>query len=80
MFSIQYLMNSEHTIFNLDQVIFDTPRVMTCIAKITKANEIYDVMSGYANYRELISGTGVPSFDALARFAAIPQLLQTSGQ
>ena len=37
-------------------------------------------MSGYANYRELGYGTGVPSFDALAHFAAIPGLLQTSGQ
>ena len=53
---------------------------MTRIAIITKAGEIYDVMSGYAHYCELASGNCVYSFDTLAHFAAVPRILQTSGQ
>ena len=71
-YNIRYLLDHGHTILNLDQVIFDNPRVVIRIANITKAGEIYDVMSGYANYSELASGTGAPSFDALVHFQPSP--------
>jgi len=62
----------------LDQVIFDHPNVMTRLADITDAGQVYDVMSSYAHYGELTPGTGVPKFDAVVHFAAVPRLLQTS--
>ena len=75
---IRYLLEQGHTILNLDQVIFDHPNVMTRLADITDAGQVYDVMSSYAHYGELAPGTGVPKFDAVVHFAAVPRLLQTS--
>ncbi len=77
-YSIRYLLEQGHTILNLDQVIFDHPNVMTRLADITDAGQVYDVMSSYAHYGELAPGTGVPKFDAVVHFAAVPRLLQTS--
>ncbi|MEK9880289.1 MAG: NAD(P)-dependent oxidoreductase, partial [Paracoccaceae bacterium] len=77
-YSIRYLLEQGHTILNLDQVIFDHPNVMTRLADITDAGQVYDVMSSYAHYGELVPGTGVPKFDAVVHFAAVPRLLQTS--
>ena len=77
-YSISYLLEQGHTILNLDQVIFDHPNVMTRLADITDAGQVYDVMSSYAHYGELAPGTGVPKFDAVVHFAAVPRLLQTS--
>jgi nucleoside-diphosphate-sugar epimerase len=77
-YSIRYLLEQGHTILNLDQVIFDHPNVMTRLADITDAGQVYDVMSSYAHYGELTPGTGVPKFDAVVHFAAVPRLLQTS--
>ena len=80
LYNIHYLLKSGHTILNLDQVIFDPTRFIIRIAKIREASEIYDVMSGYANYCELVSRASVTSFDALAHFAAILRLLRTGNQ
>jgi len=77
-YSIRYLLEQGHIILNLDQVIFDHPNVMTRLADITDAGQVYDVMSSYAHYGELTPGTGVPKFDAVVHFAAVPRLLQTS--
>jgi len=48
------------------------------LADITDAGQIFDVMSSYANYHELDLGQGVPKFDAVIHFAAIPRLMMTS--
>jgi len=39
---------------------------------------MFDVMASYAGFDELDPGTGVPKFDAVVHFAAIPRLLLTS--
>jgi nucleoside-diphosphate-sugar epimerase len=52
--------------------------VQTRLADITDAGQIFDVMSSYANYHELDLGQGVPKFDAVIHFAAIPRLMMTS--
>jgi nucleoside-diphosphate-sugar epimerase len=48
------------------------------IADITDAGQMYDVMSSYAGFDELEPGTGVPRFDAVVHFAAIPRILMTA--
>jgi nucleoside-diphosphate-sugar epimerase len=48
------------------------------IADITDAGQVFDVMASYAGFDELEPGTGVPKFDAVVHFAAIPRLLLTS--
>ena len=76
--SITYLLEQGHSILNLDKVHLDNPNVLTRFADITDAGQVFDVMQSYVNYDELKEGTGVPSFDAVVHFAAIPRLLMTS--
>ena len=72
---IDYLLTQGHKILNLDQVDLNHPEVLTRCADITDAGQVYDVMSSYAHYDELEAGQGVPKFDAVVHFAAIPRLL-----
>jgi len=72
---VDYLLAQGHKILNLDQVDLNHPEVLTRFADITDAGQVYDVMSSYAHYDELESGQGVPKFDAVVHFAAIPRLL-----
>ncbi|MAB64087.1 MAG: nucleoside-diphosphate-sugar epimerase [Marinovum sp.] len=76
--SVNYLFEQGHSILNLDRVNLDHPKVLTRFADITDAGQVFDVMGSYANYDELAHGTGVPKFDAVVHFAAIPRLLMTS--
>ena len=76
--SINYLLDHGHSVLNLDKVCLDNPKVLTRFADIADAGQVFDVMQSYANYAELANGTGVPSFDAVVHFAAIPRLLMTS--
>ena len=76
--SINYLLEQGHSILNLDKVQLENPKVLTRFADIADAGQVFDVMQSYANYDELKEGTGVPSFDAVVHFAAIPRLLMTS--
>ncbi|MBQ58431.1 nucleoside-diphosphate-sugar epimerase [bacterium] len=75
---ISYLLEQGHIILNLDQVDLLHPKVLTRFADITDAGQVFDVIGSYANYDELNDGTGVPKFDAVVHFAAIPHLLMTS--
>ena len=76
--SINYLLEQGHSILNLDKVHLENPKVLTRFADIADAGQVFDVMQSYANYDELKQGIGVPSFDAVVHFAAIPRLLMTS--
>ena len=75
---IDYLLAQGHTLLNLDQVELGHHRVLTRLADITDAGQVFDVMASYAHYDELEPGAGVPSFDAVVHFAAVPRLLMTS--
>ena len=76
--SVAYLLEQGHSVLNLDQVNLDHPKVLTRFADITDAGQVFDVMGSYANYDELAQGEGVPKFDAVVHFAAVPRLLMTS--
>ena len=76
--SVAYLLEHGHSVLNLDQVNFDHQKVLTRLADITDAGQVFDVMGSYANYDELAQGAGVPKFDAVVHFAAVPRLLMTS--
>ena len=75
---IDYLRNQGHTILNVDLIDLGHDSVQTRLADITDAGQIFDVVSSYANYHELDLGQGVPKFDAVIHFAAIPRLMMTS--
>ena len=77
-YCIDYLRDQGHTILNVDLIDLGHYSVQTRLADITDAGQIFDVMSSYANYHELDLGQGVPKFDAVIHFAAIPRLMMTS--
>ncbi len=76
--AVAYLINRGHRVLNVDQVPLAHPGVDNRIADITDAGQMFDIMASYAGYDELEPGTGVPRFDAVVHFAAIPRLLMTS--
>lgn len=81
--AIPYLLDQGHRILNVDKVPLELPgvdrsRMDNRIADITNAGEMFDVMASYASFDELEPGTGVPKFDAVVHFAAVPRLLMTA--
>jgi nucleoside-diphosphate-sugar epimerase len=76
--TINYLLEHGHSLLNLDQVQLEHPKVLTLFADIVDAGQVFDVMGSYAHYDELDKGIGIPKFDAVVHFAAIPRLLMTS--
>ena len=76
--AIAYLLAQGHTIVNFDQVPLDLDGVNNRLGDMTDAGQVYDVMSAYAHYGEMEPGTGVPKFDAVVHFAAIPRMLHAS--
>lgn len=76
--AVSYLLNQGHRVLNLDLTPLDIVGVDNRIADVTEAGQVFDVMASYAGYDELESGNGVPKFDAVVHFAAIPRLLLTS--
>ena len=72
---IQYLLNQGHRVMNVDLVPLAYPGVDNLIADITNFGQMFDAKSSYAGLDELESGNGVPPFDAVIHFAAIPRIL-----
>ena len=75
---VPYLMDRGHRVLNVDLDPLDHPGALNRIADLTDAGQVYDVMQSYADFDELEPGTGVPSFDAVVHFAAIPRILLKS--
>lgn len=76
--AVAYLVEQGHRIVNVDKVPLGLAGVNDRIADITEAGQMFDVMGAYAGFDEMEPGTGVPSFDAVVHFAAVPRLLMTS--
>ncbi len=72
---IPYLVDQGHHVVNVDLTPLDHPGVDNLTADITDSGQMFNVMSSYANFGELEPGTGVPSFDAVVHFAAVPRIL-----
>ncbi|QDK77580.1 NAD(P)-dependent oxidoreductase [Spirosoma sp. KCTC 42546] len=72
---IPYLLDQGHKVLNVDLMPFDHPGVNNLVADITDSGQMFNAMSSYAGLDELESGTGVPKFDAVVHFAAVPRIL-----
>ncbi len=72
---VPYLISEGHRVLNVDLVPLDADGVDNRIADITDAGHMHDVMQSYAGFDELEPGTGVPAFDAVVHFAAVPRIL-----
>jgi nucleoside-diphosphate-sugar epimerase len=72
---ISYLLDQGHEVMNVDRVPLNHPRVNNLLADITDSGQMFNAMSSYANFDELEPGNGVPKFDAVVHFAAVPRIL-----
>ncbi len=72
---VPYLVERGHRVVNVDLVPLDHPGVDNLTADITDSGQMFNVMTSYANFDELEPGTGVPQFDAVVHFAAIPRIM-----
>ena len=72
---IPYLLEQGYQVLNIDLKPLDHPGVDNLIADITDSGQMFNAMTSYANFHELEPGTGVPSFDAVVHFAAVPRIL-----
>ena len=76
--AIAYLIDKGHKVLNIDKTLLDLEGVETRLADITDAGQMFDVMAGYAGRDELDTTSGIPPFEAVVHFAAIPRLMMTS--
>jgi nucleoside-diphosphate-sugar epimerase len=59
----------------LDWVASDVPGITTLKTDLTDAGQVFNACQAYAGFDELEPGTGVPRYDAIVHFAAIPAIL-----
>ncbi len=71
----RYLRGKGHRVVNVDLKPLDEPGIDNLIADITDSGSMFNVMTSYADFDELEPGTGVPAFDAVVHFAAVPRIL-----
>lgn len=74
---IPYLAAAGHKIVNADKVPLNHPGAHDLITDVTDAGQVYNALSGWAGFDELDGTGGVPKFDAVVHFAAVPRLLLT---
>ena len=75
--AISYLVSKGHRVLNVDKQPLLMENVDDRIADITDAGQMFDVMASYSGFDELEPGNGVPKFDAVVHFAAVPRILLT---
>ncbi|MFY0635749.1 MAG: NAD(P)-dependent oxidoreductase [Vannielia sp.] len=73
----RYLVEQGHRVLNVDKTPSDVEGVFNRIADITDLGAMHDAMQAWADFDELEPGTGVPSFDAVVHFAAVPRIMVT---
>lgn len=72
---IPYLLDQGHRVMNVDLTPLDYPGLDNLVADITDSGQMFNAMSSYAGLDELEQGNGVPKFDAVVHFAAVPRIL-----
>jgi len=72
---VPWLLDAGYRVVNIDLTPLDHPGVDNLIADITDSGQMFNVLTSYANFDELEPGTGVPRFDAVVHFAAVPRIL-----
>lgn len=72
---VPYLIGQGHRVVNLDLVPLDVEGVDNLKADITDSGQMFNALTQWAAFDEMIAGNGVPKFDAVVHFAAIPRIL-----
>ena len=72
-YAVQHLRDLGHLVTNIDIDAANDGRSLR--VDLTDAGQVFNAMSAYADFDELEPGTGVPRYDAVVHFAAIPRIL-----
>ena len=72
---IPYLLEQGHRVLNADLEPLELPGVDNLVVDITDSGQVFNALSSYAGFDELLPGTGVPKFDAVVHFAALARIL-----
>jgi nucleoside-diphosphate-sugar epimerase len=72
---VPYLLDQGHRVVNLDKVPLDHPGVDNLIADVTDLGQVMGALTQIAGFDDLDAGRGVPRFDAVVHFAAVPRIL-----
>jgi nucleoside-diphosphate-sugar epimerase len=74
-YAIDHLVEHGHQVTNADLVPLGREGVPDLRIDLTDAGQVFDALSSYARHDELEPGTGVPRYDAVVHFAAVPAIL-----
>lgn len=72
--AIRHLQEQGHVVVNADM----RPSGLDCselLVDLCDAGQVIGAMSQYADFHELEPGTGVPKYDAVVHFAAVPRVM-----
>jgi nucleoside-diphosphate-sugar epimerase len=73
--AVEHLVQQGHRVTNGDLVPLGRDDVPDLRIDLTDAGQVFDALTAYARHDELEPGTGVPPYDAVVHFAAIPAIL-----
>lgn len=73
--TIQHLLEQGHQVTNVDLHYREIPGADFLQVDLTDAGQVFNAFAAYANFGELAPGTGVPKYDAVVHFAAVPRIL-----
>ncbi len=74
-YAIEHLVDQGHQVTNADLVPLRREGVPDLAIDLTDAGQVFNALSSYARHDELEPGTGVPAYDAVVHFAAVPAIL-----
>ncbi|MBP0481356.1 NAD-dependent epimerase/dehydratase family protein [Sagittula salina] len=72
---VPYLVAQGHRVLNLDLQPLEAEGVDNLVVDLADAGQVFSAMQSYAGFDELEPGTGLPKFDAVVHFAAVPRIL-----
>jgi nucleoside-diphosphate-sugar epimerase len=72
---VTYLQAQGHRVMNVDLNPLNLPGVDNLQADIADSGQMFNALSSYAGFDEMEQGTGIPRFDAVVHFAAVPRIL-----
>lgn len=73
--AIRFLLDQGHRVLNADLVPSEVDGVDNLTIDLTDSGQVFNALSAYAGLDEIGVGDGVPAYDAVVHFAAIPRIL-----
>ncbi|MFK8113133.1 MAG: NAD-dependent epimerase/dehydratase family protein [Rubripirellula sp.] len=71
---VTHLVSQGHRVLNLDLVPSGIDGAYDMTADLTDAGQVFSALTGIVGFDDLDSGHGVPAFDAVVHFAAVPRI------